>query len=66
MNRIGWNSSNKDILFQFKRGLPEWMCNQISTAESQHLLMVKLATIEITPMNVEVLSKLVLEVEENS
>ena len=38
--KVGGNPASDTAIYQFKSGLPKWIVNQLSTAESQHLLSV--------------------------
>ena len=64
--KVDWNPASDIAIYQFKSGLPKWMVNQLSTAESQHLLSAEILGHSVPPMNVEMLAKLASRIEANS
>ncbi len=64
--RLHWNLADEMVLFQYKSGLSSWMLDQLSVAESNHLLAMETQIgTEIRPITVEILAKLAIRIEAN-
>jgi len=64
--RLHWNLADETTIYQYKSGLSNWMLDQLSVAESNHLLAMETQIgAEIRPITVEILAKLAIRIEAN-
>jgi hypothetical protein len=64
--RLHWKMDDEAVIYQFKSGLSKWLLSQISTAESNHLLLMETKYGKVVaPINVKMLAKLAIRIEAN-
>ena len=64
---MGWNLQEEAVIYQFKMGLLQWILTQLSTAESNFILTMETnPEVEIKPIDMDILMKLVMRIEANS
>lgn len=64
--RLRWNLDDEMVIYQYKLGLPRILIRQLSVAESNYLLTRETqAAQDVRPIDVEILSKLVMRIEAN-
>ena len=64
--KVGWPEDSSIALHQFKTGLPRWLLNQVTTAESQHILSARIYGAEAASVTVSDLASLAIHVEANN
>src|SRR6185437_704474 len=64
-NKLNLDLSDGMTIYQFKMGLSAWMLDQLSVAESNHLLAMKTQESSVRPISVEILVKLAIRIEAN-
>lgn len=63
--KLHWNLESEMAIYQYKSGLTHWMLDQLSVAESNHLLAMETQLQEVKPISVEILAKLAIRIEAN-
>jgi hypothetical protein len=64
--KLNWNLGDDMVIYQYKSGLSTWMLDQLSVAESNHLLALEThSNNSIRAITVEILAKLAIRIEAN-
>ena len=65
-HKLNWNLSDDMVIYQYKSGLSTWMLDQLSVAESNHLLSLEThSNNTVTAITVDILAKLAIRIEAN-
>ena len=65
--KLVWNLQEEALIYQFKTSLLQWILTQLSTAELNFILTTETNPgVEIKPIDVDILMKLVMRIEANS
>ena len=65
--KLMWNFQEEALIYQFKTSLLQWILTQLSTAELNFILTTETNPgVEIKPIDVDILMKLVMRIEANS
>ena len=64
--KLNWNLGDDMVIYQYKSGLSTWMLDQLSVAESNHLLALETqSSNSVKAITVKILAKLAIRIEAN-
>jgi hypothetical protein len=64
--KMKWSMTDESVIYQFKLGLEPWLVEQLSIAESNHLLSLETSAVtNAQPISIQMLTKLALRIEAN-